>query len=223
MGKIVPSIRSPVPGPRSHDDHVILLHGLWMRGLVMTALQRRLLRAGYAVQWFDYWSVAAEPQQSAERLRVRIRGLAPANVHLVGHSLGGVLALQAVRDAQDLPPGRVVCLGSPLTGSAAAHGFLHWPLARTMLGHSAELLCAGLPPWNGAREVGVIAGRMPHGLGMLFGLLGEEHDGTVSVEETRLPGIADHCVVAASHAGLVFSAEAAQQTIAFLRDGRFER
>lgn len=202
-------------------DHVLLLHGLWMRGLVMTALQRRLVQAGYTVQSFDYWSVAAEPRQSAERLRVRMRELAPARVHLVGHSLGGVLALQATRDVQDLPSGRIVCLGSPLAGSAAAQGFLHWPGARTMLGRSVELLCEGLPPWNGAREVGVIAGRMPHGLGMLFGLLGDQHDGTVAVSETKLPGIADHCVVAASHAGLVFSAEAAQQTVAFLREGHF--
>ncbi|MEO7149018.1 MAG: alpha/beta hydrolase [Rhodanobacteraceae bacterium] len=202
-------------------DQVLLLHGLWMRGLVMTALQRRLMQAGFAVESFDYWSVAAEPQQSAERLRARMRALAPSRVHLVGHSLGGVLALQAVRDAEKLPAGRVVCLGSPLTGSAAAQGFLHWPGARAMLGHSVELLCEGLPAWNDMREVGVIAGRMRHGLGMLFGLLGDQHDGTVAVSETQLPGIADHCVVAASHAGLVFSVEAARQTIAFLRDGRF--
>lgn len=202
-------------------DHVVLLHGLWMRGLVMTALQRRLIQAGFAVESFDYWSVAAEPRHSVERLRERMRALTPARVHLVGHSLGGVLALQAVRDEKDLPVGRIVCLGSPLAGSAAAQGFLHWPGARAMLGRSVELLCEGLPPWNGAREVGVIAGRMPHGLGMLFGLLGDQHDGTVAVSETKLPGIADHCVVAASHAGLVFSVEAARQTIAFLHAGTF--
>ncbi|MEO6967081.1 MAG: alpha/beta hydrolase [Rhodanobacteraceae bacterium] len=202
-------------------DRVVLLHGLWMRGLVMTALQRRLIQAGFEVESFDYWSVAAEPRHSAERLRERMHALAPSRVHLVGHSLGGVLALQAMRDVHDLPLGRIICLGSPLAGSTAAQGFLHWPGARAMLGRSVELLCEGVSPWNGAREVGVIAGRMPHGLGMLFGQLDDQHDGTVAVSETKLQGIADHCVVAASHAGLVFSAQAAQQTIAFLREGRF--
>ncbi|MGH8164072.1 MAG: esterase/lipase family protein [Rhodanobacteraceae bacterium] len=202
-------------------DRVLLLHGLWMRGLVMTALQRRLVQAGFEVESFDYWSVAEEPRPSVERLRERMRKLAPARVHLVGHSLGGVLALQAMRDEENLAGGRIVCLGSPLSGSAAAQGFLHWPGARAMLGRSVELLCKGLPPWNDAREVGVIAGRMPHGLGMLFGVLGDQHDGTVAVSETKLPGITDHCMVAASHAGLVFSVEAARQTIAFLREGRF--
>ena len=46
-------------------------------------------------------------------------------------------------------------------------------------------------------------------------------DGTVAVAETRLPGLADHCLVAASHTGLVFSRPAAGQAAAFLRHGRF--
>ncbi len=62
---------------------------------------------------------------------------------------------------------------------------------------------------------------MPHGLGSLLGAIGDASDGTVALDETRLPGLADHCVVAASHSGLVFSPEAARQTAAFLRDGRF--
>lgn len=48
-------------------------------------------------------------------------------------------------------------------------------------------------------------------------------DGTVSVEETRLPGLRDHCIVPASHTGLVLSPHAAAQTAAFLREGRFRR
>ena len=39
--------------------------------------------------------------------------------------------------------------------------------------------------------------------------------------ETRLPGLADHCVVQASHSGLVLSPEVADLTAAFLRAGRF--
>ncbi|MNO04758.1 hypothetical protein D3C81_2258900 [compost metagenome] len=45
----------------------------------------------------------------------------------------------------------------------------------------------------------------------------------MALDETQLPGLADHCVVAASHSGLVFSPEAARQTAAFLRDGRFRQ
>ncbi|HSM10829.1 MAG TPA: alpha/beta hydrolase, partial [Lysobacter sp.] len=49
-----------------------------------------------------------------------------------------------------------------------------------------------------------------------------DSDGTVAVAETRLSGLADHVVVAASHSGLLFSAAASRQAIAFLRTGRFQ-
>jgi hypothetical protein len=41
------------------------------------------------------------------------------------------------------------------------------------------------------------------------------------VAETELPGLTDHCVVPATHTGLLFSAEAAGKAIAFLRGARF--
>ena len=59
------------------------------------------------------------------------------------------------------------------------------------------------------------------GLGITLGPLVAPHDGTVSVEETRLDGISDHHTVAASHTGLLFSSEVADLTLAFLRDGCF--
>ena len=57
----------------------------------------------------------------------------------------------------------------------------------------------------------------------LVGGLEEPHDGTVSVAETQLEGIADHLTLAATHTGLPFSHEAAEQIVAFLRHGRFQR
>ena len=68
----------------------------------------------------------------------------------------------------------------------------------------------------------MIAGRLPIGLGFVFGGFAGPHDGTVSVEETLLPGLADHIVLAAAHTGLPWSADAAQRTSAFLRDGYFQ-
>ena len=88
------------------------------------------------------------------------------------------------------------------------------------------LLSGAYTPWSTmrlSRAVGVVAGRTPRGIGRLFADLGGEHDGTVAVAETRLPGIAAHCVVDASHTGLVVSAAARRQVLRFLRDGRFER
>src|SRR6185437_5410082 len=85
---------------------------------------RRLIEAGFRVHRFDYLSVAATQQRILDRLQTRMADLAGEAdaVHLVGHSLGGLLALRACLDGE-LPPGRIVCLGSPLKGSAAARGF----------------------------------------------------------------------------------------------------
>ena len=185
----------------------------------MTVLQYRLEGAGYRVETFDYFSIAARLEDSLANLRRRLREY-PEGVHVVGHSLGGILALLACEGQSDLPPGRIVCLASPLAGSANArqlgeHG------AGWLLGRSRAVLEQGLPSWDGPREVGMIAGEMPVGLGSMLGSVQGPNDGTVAVAETRLPGLTDHCVVAASHTGVLFSREAAAQVEAFLRHGRF--
>lgn len=202
-------------------DQVILLHGIWMRGIAMLPLAHRLRTAGFAVETFDYPSVTGDWAESARRLEQRWRRHAGGLVHVVGHSLGGMLAVQVAADHDDLPAGRVVCLGSPLNGSAAAGRMRDIPGGRWLMGQSAPVLQGGLQAWRGQREVAVIAGTTPIGLGALIGTLARPHDGTVSVDETRLAGITEHRVVAATHTGLLFSDEVAAMTAAFLRTGRF--
>lgn len=200
---------------------VVLLHGLWMPGVAMHWFAARLSAAGFEPEVFSYHSVTDGPDNAVPRLVGMLRE--GGDAHVVAHSLGGMIALQALCNAPELPVQRIVCMGSPLKGSGAASGMLHWPLASLMLGRSATLLQGGFTCWQGRAEVGVIAGSVPHGLGAFFGGFHEPHDGTVAVSETMLEGVADHVVVAASHSALLFSAEAAQQAIAFLRDGHFQR
>ncbi|MEO6690178.1 MAG: alpha/beta hydrolase [Dokdonella sp.] len=203
------------------NEHVILLHGIWMRGITLMPLARRLRTAGYTVETIDYASVFRGITPVVAKLRERMRSREAAKVHLVGHSLGSLVALEAVRGHNDLPNGRIVCIGPPLRGSAVARGLANLPGGRLLLGHSADPLLAGIDAWKESRDVGVIAGRLPYGIGITIGPLTAPHDGTVSVSETQLPGIADHRIVAASHSGLLFSAEVADLTIGFLRDGHF--
>jgi len=187
------------------SEHVILLHGLWMRAFTLTMLRRRLERAGFTVHLFDYASVMHDPDLSIAELLKRARALHGDKIHFVGHSLGGLMALRALKKARDLAGGRVVCLGSPLCGSQVARSVASLPGGSLLVGKSADILRTGLRRWDGPHAVGAIAGRMPLGLGFVVGSLSSPHDGTVSVAETRLPGLADHCVVPATHLGLVFS------------------
>ena len=199
---------------------VLLLHGLWMPGLAMHWIAGKLHAAGFDTEVFSYLSVADGPDRAVPRL---VETIGAREVDIVAHSLGGLIALQALCDAPTLKVGRVVCLGSPLAGSGAAAGMLHWPMASLMLGRSADLLRKGFATCPSNAEVGVVAGRVPHGLGALFAGFGGDHDGTVAVAETRVAGVKDHVIVDASHSGLLFSAEAAGQAVAFLRDGAFAR
>ena len=198
---------------------VMLLHGIWNSRAWIGPLAWRLRMRGFAVEVFGYSSVFGGPDVAVPQLVQRLRR--GGQVSLVGHSLGGLVALEALRRAPELDVPRVVCLGSPLLGSdtakmLAGHGWM------AALGRSGDLLQHGLAEWDGRAEVGLVAGSVPHGLGALMGALHGDSDGTVALAETRLPGLADHCVVQASHSGLVLSPEVAGLTAAFLRDGRFD-
>lgn len=198
---------------------VLLVHGLWLHGASMRWIGARLREAGFVPREFSYASVGGGPDAAVPRLAEAI-GDAPT--HVVAHSLGGLVALSALRGST-LPVPRLVCLGTPLCGSRAARNLLgQFPLAAAMLGRSAGLLQGGCQAWDGQTQVGSVAGSTPHGLGQLFGRFDSANDGTVAVDETRVDGLADHVVIAASHSGLLFSPMAVRQAAAFLREGRFE-
>jgi pimeloyl-ACP methyl ester carboxylesterase len=152
-------------------------------------------------------------------------------VHLVGHSMGGLVILELFEGIESgrlanghlLPPGRVVLLGSPVRGSRAARKVAQLPLGLRVLGQTARevLLPQREPTWRGVRDLGVIAGNLPVGFGRLVGPFDEPNDGTVMVSETLLPGAREQLTVRASHSALVYSRRVAQLTAAFLRGGRF--
>lgn len=198
--------------------HVILLHGLWMGPWSMGLLGRRLRQAGFETEFVGYASVRGGPEEAIVKLAGRAQR---GPCHVVAHSLGGLIALAALERYPALPVERVVCLGSPLCGSATAVGFGRLPGLGEALGRSAGLLGRGCRPWCGRAEVGVIAGRQPYGLGRLISRFEGDSDGTVAVEETRLDGLADHVVVRTSHSGMLVTPEVARQTVAFLEDGCF--
>lgn len=184
-------------------------------------LSRWLQAVGFEVERLGYASVRGDPEQSMDALAERLRRR-PAQ-HLVAHSLGGLIALQALRREPALGVQRVVCLGSPLCGSRAATGLSRWGFGQQLLGRSADLLRNGVPAWNGTAQIGLIAGTSGMGAGRLLAELKMPHDGTVEVEETRLQGLADHLCLAVSHSGLLASKEVAKQATSFLQEGRFVR
>ena len=209
-----------------NTQSVVLVHGLWMNGVESTVLRSRLSRSyGFVTHQFSYPTVSQSLAENAARLREFVAGMPGDTVHLVGHSLGGLVALKMLMDHEVEVPGRVVCLGSPLRGSDAAVGLARWPLGERIMGKSLvdALIEFHDTQWDGRRELGIIAGTMGLGMGQFVGKLPRPNDGTVAVAETELPGYTDHLTLRLTHSSMLFSAEAADHVAHFLRNGRFAR
>ncbi len=205
-------------------EAVLLLHGLWMNRLAMLYLGRLLERNGYSPVSLSYRSMRGELDEHLADIGRCIASIPADVVHLVGHSLGGAVALRYLQQAPDARVGRTVLLGAPVIGSGAARSLAQRPGGRTLLGTSVAIWQSGLDLRIGERYcVGAIAGSKPLGLGHILVRLSGPNDGVVTVEETRLPALADHLVLPVCHSGMLVSAKVARQTAAFLRRGRFER
>ena len=210
---------------RADDTAVVFVHGLWMTGLESFALRHHVVHErGWQWRTFHYHSIAQSQADVAAALDEAVRGLEAAQVHLVGHSMGGLVIHRAMAHEAHWPSGRVLFLGTPSLGSQAADHFRELPLGDWLLGHAAEALLDTNPRrWTAARELGIVAGTDSLSLGRLVTRFaaGEPNDGMVSVAETRLPGATAHLTLPVSHTGMLFSSEVAQQVCAFLDTGRF--
>ena len=204
---------------------VVTVHGLWMRGASMRVLRRRLEPHGFAVHDFGYSSVMGSLDANVAALAAFVDGVPGDTVHLVGHSLGGVLICAMLEARQPKRLGRIVCLGSPLKGSRTAARLARWPGGKRLIGACLADVHArgGFSSWRAGVEAGSIAGRIPLGVGRLLGRFSEPNDGTVAVAETVNAGLADHIVLPVSHVALLWSAAVAAQAEHFLLHGRFQR
>lgn len=193
-----------------------------MVGLELMLLRRRLSRAGFDTRQFVYRSLARGLDENAARLKSYLGTIETDRLHLVAHSLGGLVVLRMFRQGVDLPPGRVVFLASPVRGSRSARYLtemgLGWAVGRSGPGALAEI---HEPVWTEPRELGVIAGTHEFRFNALLPKLASPHDGVVSVEETRIPGAKDFMTLHSNHTGMLFRRELAERVTTFLREGKF--
>jgi len=207
---------------------VVLLHGLGRSNRSMRPIESYLSKAGYQVYNFPYDSTAQSPEALVDELSSRVNACcteAPA-LHFVGHSLGGILVRAYL--AENAPPnvGRVVMLAPPNHGSEIVDRFGDSSIFQSVMGPSAlqlgtnaDSLPNRLPAPN--VELGVIAATgSVNPIGSI--LIPNEDDGMVSLESTKLDGMADFLVVSNSHAFIMRSDEVGRQVAHFLQSGRFQ-
>jgi pimeloyl-ACP methyl ester carboxylesterase len=207
-----------------HAAVVVYVHGLWMTGAESLLLRRRLAsERGYGLKVFRYASVGTPPAHIIAALRNTIAAIEAPSVHLVGHSLGGLVILRYLERYPMPQPGRVVFLGTPAAGSRAARRFGEFGIGRRMLGavSAEELLQQRAARWDVGRELAVIAGNMPLGFGRLLLKFGEDNDGTVAVSETQVAGATAVLTLPVTHSGMLWSARVAREVGSFLEYGSF--
>jgi len=199
---------------------VILTHGLWVPGIAMQLLAARLEHAGFRCRTFSYLGARQPMAAHAERLAHFARETGPA--HFVGHSLGGLVILDALNGHPEVAAGRAVLLGTPARGCFAARRLARYPGGRWLLGQSEALWHEGRSArWTRTEALGVLAGSLSLGLGRMFGTLPGENDGVVSVEESAVEGMTERVVLPVGHSAMLLSSRVAEQVVAFLDGGRF--
>jgi pimeloyl-ACP methyl ester carboxylesterase len=204
---------------------VVFVHGLFLSGREFALLRRRLAHEhGFEGYRFSYPTVRGSLVAVLQSLTDFVARIDADQVHFVGHSLGGIVLSRYFERESDARAGRVVLLGSPLLGSRSAQAVGRHALLRRMVGPlvTQELVDDCEPRrWTGARQLGVIAGTRPVGLGRFFAKFDEASDGTVAVSETKLPGHTAHLTVPVSHMGMLGSGVVAKSVGEFLTHGRF--
>ncbi len=223
------SAETSSPAPTA-NEHVILLHGLARSPKCMKRLEKSLSAQGYVVHNIGYPS-----RQSTAEILVE-KHIGPAfescraqgaeRIHVVAHSLGGILLRLYARDHKISDLGRVVMLGPPNQGSEIVDKLGHLSLYRwingpvgSQLGTKGEAaLASTLGPVD--FELGIIAGSRSINV-ILSRFIAGRDDGKVSVENTRVEGAQDHTVIRCSHPYLMSSRQSIDLVRRFLATGSF--
>lgn len=196
------------------SSHVlVLIHGLGAHWLVMSPLARRLKsQFGRVINWSysSLWSpIERHCQQVSEQLQQLDDDPEVERIHLITHSMGGIVARLALAARMPAKMGRMVMLAPPNTGSHVARslapvfGRVCPPLVQ--LSDEEQSFVASLPSPTQI-EIGIIAAR---------------YDFLVAESRTHLPTEKEHIILPGMHSSLVWRQETAEQVAAFLHSGKF--
>lgn len=206
---------------------VLLLHAAVVNRTTLFLLAKRLSAMGFVVHNPAYPNRIRDIAGCAAHVLPLFSRLAEESqgpVHVVGHSMGGLVARRLLTLFQPENFGRVVTLGAPHRGSPLADMLRHQGFYQDLFGPAGQELITGLPitwagPWPPPYDIGLLAGTIPIGPGTLF--ISWESDGTVLHTSSQPPGGTDYIRVPATHTTLPLLKRTAVRVARFLTTGRF--
>jgi triacylglycerol lipase len=213
-----------------NNECVVLVHGLWRSGFSMRSIAADLEEYGYQTVRIDYPSTEMEIPELAQQYLPKgiesCKQTGAKKIHLVTHSMGGIVARQYLQ-SNSLPQGsKVVMLSPPNHGSNLSETFGESWWYQWVAGPAAVSLTQ---KENGIinqlhtihEPVGVIAAYREWSL-WPESWLPKPNDGTVSVESMRLQEMDDFILINSGHATMRYNDEIHQQIRQFLIMGVFQ-
>jgi triacylglycerol lipase len=195
--------------PRGDGSAVILVPGFMLPDLYLTELKAWLARTGYRPYFSGIgWNSDCPNLMIRNRLVATIRKAQKATgrpVHLIGHSLGGVIA-RAIAAQMPESVASVITLASPFRGVAAHQSILQlseWVRARIHRRHGASVLPECYTSACTCSFLEAIAGDFPGHVAQTA--IYTKADGIVDWHVCRTGDESIDCEVSATHLGLVFN------------------
>lgn len=212
------------------QDGVLILHGILRTPLSMGAFERFFKKRGFCVLNLPYPSRHHDLSALVDIIHAPIqkfRETFDGKLHCVGYSMGGLLMRAYLNRYGIRGLGRVVLIGTPNGGSEVADYLQNRLLYQWVFGPAGQNLITDQTGFQHLfaplkAEVGIIAGNQsspPFG----FTMAGRDNDGKVTVDSTHLREEKDHLTLPTSHMGLLFHPKVRAQTLAFIRNGTFDR
>lgn len=223
-------LRLPMPWHKpkkrgTGDELVICLHGLWRSMWAMEPLAQQCVRSGFSCINLPYPSFRNTLEQMVERLDLLIQKEAPnyREIHLLTHSLGGVIARRYLDACPHEKCSKVLMIAPPLHGSMVIDWLAESPL-RKVLGPAGEFLSTVQMAGECSTicqdvESAVIMGdrvKIP----ILHHAIEGANDGIVRVEAGEINGLNDFKIVHADHTFITSHPEVLESAARFLTTGK---